>query len=148
MIILLEVVLSASIFTLGVLLYRRSKPDRALYMESRPDLFHRLLPHAYNVDQDALIQAIGGIRGLFSIYSACGAIATLVARNARADGSGNQLAEEAFVYAMCARFLTLFAIGEAVLRHTLPVWPPVFTTSLAKVYVDMACTLEAMEIHA
>ncbi|KAA6459595.1 hypothetical protein DYQ86_15870 [Acidobacteria bacterium AB60] len=128
---------------------RHQNSDAKLLEISRPDLVENLAEFSLHVDPDRLGLAIGGLPGLLAIYRACGAIATLIARHARRDPSGNNsLAEQMFVYSICARLLAIMAIGETFLRKVLPQWPPVFTASLARLFCDMGFTLDAMEIHA
>lgn len=131
-----------------VRLYRRSLPTGILLEQSRPELLARLLPFARRGDYDRLHSVIGGFVGLICMYRACGAIATLVNRYASESSRPSPLAEQVMIYAICGRMLVLGAMAEYLLRRALPAWPAVLTASLAQVYCDMGCTLEALEIHA
>lgn len=120
-----------------------------LMERSHPELLRDLLPYARQGDYDRLIQVVGGIKGVVCLHQSCGACASLTNRLSREDGQkAGPLAEQAMIYSIVGRLLTLPAIGDCLIRRALPAWPPVFLTAMAQIYCDMACTLEAMNIHA
>lgn len=130
-------------------LQNRKRTDVQLIERARPDLAERLMPFSCYMDRDELWAAIGGMDGLVAIYHACGAVATLVARHVRSkDAGAKPIEEQVFIAALCARFLALLAIGEAVFRKMLPIWPPVFAASLVQLFCSMTATLNALEIYA
>jgi hypothetical protein len=134
---------------LVIAIYSRRRSNDNLLKAVNPELAARLMPYAgipespVFLDKEELWKAIGGIRGVWGICRAAGAIATLAARIAEAHPEARSAATETLVSASYLRVVAMICLAEAAICNALPMLPRMLAWTLARHYCDLVSTLSA-----
>lgn len=115
------------------------------------ELCDRLLPFTGSTassdfeHRDAIWNAMGRSRGIWTLFWAAGAISTIACGIARRHPEAATAAEEVFLASLALRFICALALSEAVICSLTPSFPRALTWTLARLYCDISLTLEAAQ---
>ena len=144
-------VLVLAIVWILLTVFRKPKPIEELLNEVELNLAARLYPFielrgpARFMDDDELWKAIGGINGIFLIHKESRVFVSLAIKIAKAyPEDAKNFAEEILCSAVYLRLTTWACLVEFMLRRIMPRLPRIQARSAAKLYCDIAMTIETV----
>lgn len=142
-------ILTTGITLLGVQLYFRSLTDAELKKRTPPDLLEKLIPYGSTCYDETVWKAIGGTPGVKEIRRSMHAMCVRSARIALEEPMVAADATRMLVRGILGFCLSIRALVEAWMCNLYPGTPRIYACALARLYVEMAATMDALDsIHS
>jgi hypothetical protein len=131
-------------------MHYRSLTDATLKKLSHPELLERMTPYGSTCEPEEVWKAMGGKPGVWAILRSMRAMRERAARLAHDDNDGMEAdATQIMAHGLLGIELGLRTIVEAWMHGLYPGTPRTYACALARLYVEMAATMDALDsIHS
>jgi hypothetical protein len=142
---------TAAAVLFALVLIVRLLGHRKAYERYNRELCDRLLPFTGSTassdfdHRDAIWNAMGRSRGIWTLFWAAGAISTIACGIARRYPAAETAAQDIFLAAIEVRILSFLALLEALICSVIPEFPRAIAWTVVRLYCDIALTLEAAQ---